>query len=295
MPSRRARSSALGGHAGSNVMRGLDVAQHLAKLSANVLMPQMSQGPGRRGRRARLRSDGEGGLRPRSAARGDGQARAAGSRSRSGCRGRETGGRKDKRSAAAAAFMNKLGGGLSVLGTIAAGGRPSTDQMADIAIFAFDSAVDNMADDATTHHPAPKRAKICSATIDFTQYRDAAPVRADAAAMGGGKQITAQAASDRAARALYRCGECRGLYRRCKPGHAARRSEADAARRRAADRRSRLHAVRRGGILRHERQRQAVGSRAAYARRKARSRRGRSIRGSSTSISRATTIARRKR
>ncbi|HVV65891.1 MAG TPA: M48 family metalloprotease, partial [Rhizomicrobium sp.] len=35
--------SALGGQAGNNIMRGLDVAQHLAKLSANVLMPQMSK------------------------------------------------------------------------------------------------------------------------------------------------------------------------------------------------------------------------------------------------------------
>ena len=71
--------------------------------------------------------------------------------------------------------MDKVGGGLSMLGTIAAGGRPSTDQIADIAIFAFDSAVDNMAEDATTHHPATERADLLS-TYHFAAYRDAGPV-----------------------------------------------------------------------------------------------------------------------
>src|ERR1700743_3732879 len=35
--------ASLGGHAGTNILRGLDVAQHLAKLSSNVLMPQMAK------------------------------------------------------------------------------------------------------------------------------------------------------------------------------------------------------------------------------------------------------------
>jgi Flp pilus assembly protein TadD len=70
--------------------------------------------------------------------------------------------------------MDKLGGGLGMLGTIAAGGRPSTDQVADLAIFAFDKAVDNMAEDATTHHPATERANLLSAYL-FRSYRDAAP------------------------------------------------------------------------------------------------------------------------
>ena len=39
----RAVRSGLGGVAGGNVARGLDVASHLAKLSANVLAPQMTQ------------------------------------------------------------------------------------------------------------------------------------------------------------------------------------------------------------------------------------------------------------
>ena len=40
---RRRSAQWLGGLAGANIARGLDVAQHLAKLSANVLMPQMAK------------------------------------------------------------------------------------------------------------------------------------------------------------------------------------------------------------------------------------------------------------
>jgi len=71
--------------------------------------------------------------------------------------------------------MDKLGGGLNIVGTLAAGGRPSTDQLTDIAIFAFDAAVDNMAEDATTHHPATVRADLLSNYM-YATYRDTAPV-----------------------------------------------------------------------------------------------------------------------
>jgi hypothetical protein len=71
--------------------------------------------------------------------------------------------------------MDKLGGGLSIVGTLATGGRPNTDQLTDIAIFAFDSAVDNMSEDATTHHPATERADLLSNYL-YTAYRDTAPV-----------------------------------------------------------------------------------------------------------------------
>jgi hypothetical protein len=47
--------------------------------------------------------------------------------------------------------------------------------MADIAIYAFDSAVDTMAEDATTHHPATKRADLLS-NYFYATYRDTAPV-----------------------------------------------------------------------------------------------------------------------
>jgi hypothetical protein len=59
--------------------------------------------------------------------------------------------------------------------TAIASGHISTDQAADLAIFAFDSAVDSMADDATTHHPAKEREDLLSAYL-YGAYRDAAPV-----------------------------------------------------------------------------------------------------------------------
>jgi hypothetical protein len=72
-------------------------------------------------------------------------------------------------------LLGGLGQGLGMLGTIAAGGRPSNDQMADLAIFAFDTAVDNMADDATTHHPAKEREDLLSA-YEYREYRSIVPV-----------------------------------------------------------------------------------------------------------------------
>src|SRR6185437_10073329 len=60
--------------------------------------------------------------------------------------------------------------GASALGSILSGGRPSNDQIADIAIFAFDAAVDNMAEDATAHHPAKEREDLLSGYA-FREYR----------------------------------------------------------------------------------------------------------------------------
>jgi hypothetical protein len=44
----------------------------------------------------------------------------------------------------------------------------------DVAIFAFDAAVDNMSDEATSHHPATERAQLLSAYA-FREYRDTLP------------------------------------------------------------------------------------------------------------------------
>jgi hypothetical protein len=66
--------------------------------------------------------------------------------------------------------MKGLGLGASALGSLMSGSMPSTDTMADIAIFAFDHAVDNMAEDATAHHPAKEREDLLSAYA-FANYR----------------------------------------------------------------------------------------------------------------------------
>jgi predicted Zn-dependent protease len=168
-----AAQSALGGQAGANVMRGLDVARHLAKLSANVLMPQMSKAQEDQADALGFDLMMKAGYDPEAPlavmdklAQQEAEAAAAASAARAAAQ-QDSGG-------SSGSVMDKLGGGLGMLGTIAAGGRPSTDQIADIAIFAFDKAVDNMAEDATTHHPATERANLLSAYL-YRSYRDAAP------------------------------------------------------------------------------------------------------------------------
>jgi predicted Zn-dependent protease len=165
--------SALGGQAGANVMRGLDVARHLAKLSANVLMPQMSKAQEDQADALGFDLLMKAGYDPEAPlavmdklAQQEAEAAAAAAAAKQAAQ-KESGD-------SSGGVMDKLGGGLGMLGTIAAGGRPSTDQVADLAIFAFDKAVDNMAEDATTHHPATERANLLSAYL-FRSYRDAAP------------------------------------------------------------------------------------------------------------------------
>ncbi|HTU00095.1 MAG TPA: M48 family metallopeptidase [Rhizomicrobium sp.] len=167
----------IGGHAGANVLRGLDVAQHLAKLSANVLMPQMSKSQEDEADALGFDMMVKAGYDPEAPlavmdklAQQEAEAAAAAAAAKQAAE-------KDKGSSSSdsGGFMSKLGGGLSIVGTIATGGRPSTDQMADIAIFAFDSAVDSMAEDATTHHPATMRADLLSNYL-YTAYRDLPPV-----------------------------------------------------------------------------------------------------------------------
>jgi len=164
--------SGLGGLGGGNVARGLDVASHLAKLSANVLAPQMTQNQEdaadalgfdlmvRAGYdpQAALSVMDKLGEQEAEAAAAAAQARAAADKNAGG----------DK--------MSKgLSLGMSALGSIMGGGRPSNDQVTDIAIFAFDTAVDSMAEDATSHHPAKEREDLLSAYA-FREHRDMAMV-----------------------------------------------------------------------------------------------------------------------
>jgi predicted Zn-dependent protease len=167
----------VGGHAGENILRGIDVAQHLAKLSANVLMPQMSKGQEDEADALGFDLMVKAGYDPEAPlavmdklAEQEAEAAASAAAAKQAAQ-------NDKGSSSSddGGIMGKLGGGLSIVGAIATGQRPNTDQMADLAIFAFDSAVDSMADDATTHHPAKERADLLSAYL-FSAYRDASPV-----------------------------------------------------------------------------------------------------------------------
>ena len=159
----------IGGAAGGNVMRGLDVAQHLAKLSSNVLMPQMERGQEDAADALGFDLMVRAGYDPEAAlsvmdklAEQEAEAAAAAAQARASAK-KDSGDSGDN-------VMKGLNLGASALGAIMSGSAPSRDQVADIAIFAFDTAVDNMADDATAHHPAREREDLLSGYA-FREYR----------------------------------------------------------------------------------------------------------------------------
>jgi predicted Zn-dependent protease len=158
-----------GGQTGNNIMRGLDVAQHLAKLSANVLMPQMERGQEDAADALGFDLMLKAGYDPQAAlsvmdklAEQEAEAARAATQARAAAK-KDSGGDGDN-------VMKGLNLGASALGAIMGGGRPSNDQIADIAIFAFDTAVDSMAEDATAHHPAKEREDLLSGYV-FREYR----------------------------------------------------------------------------------------------------------------------------
>ena len=162
----------IGGHAGTNIMRGLDVAQHLAKLSNNVLMPQMERGQEDQADalgfdlivKAGYDSDASLAVMDKLAEQ-EAEAAAAAAQARSATNNGD----------AERSNSNLLGSIGSIGGSLLSGGRPSGDQIADLSIAAFDSAVDNMSEDATAHHPAKEREDLLSA-YEFRAYRDIRPV-----------------------------------------------------------------------------------------------------------------------
>ncbi len=165
-----AKSAALslGGSLGGNIGRGLDVAQHLAKLSANVLMPQMERGEEDAADALGFDLMVKAGYDPEAAltvmdklAQQEAEAAQAATQAKAAAK---------KNSGKSGGLLGGLGDVSSGLSTLAGGGRPSGEQIADIAIFAFDAAVDNMAEDATAHHPAKERQDLLSAYA-FREYR----------------------------------------------------------------------------------------------------------------------------
>jgi Zn-dependent protease with chaperone function len=168
-----AKSAALtiGGAAGGNIARGLDVAQHLAKLSSNVLMPQMERGQEDAADAlgfdlmVRAGYDSEAALSVMDKlAQQEAEAAAAATQARAAAK-KDSGGDSGDSN-----VMKGLNIGAGALGALMSGSMPSRDQVAEIAIFAFDTAVDNMADDATAHHPAKERQDLLSAYA-FREYR----------------------------------------------------------------------------------------------------------------------------
>ncbi|HEY2069065.1 MAG TPA: M48 family metallopeptidase [Rhizomicrobium sp.] len=162
----------IGGHTGTNIARAFDVAQHLQTLSANVLMPQMEQGQEDAADalgfdlmvRAGYDPDASLSVMDKLAVQ-EQEAQEDADAARKAAKADQ----KDDSN------HNLLNQGLSIFSTVVSGGRPSTDQIVDLTIFAFDAAVDNMAEDATAHHPAKERQDLLSA-YEFREYRILTPI-----------------------------------------------------------------------------------------------------------------------
>jgi tetratricopeptide (TPR) repeat protein len=164
-----------GGNLGGNIGRGIDVAQHLEKLSADVLMPQMERGQEDAADALGFDLMVKAGYDPEAplavmdklaeqeaeAARAAEQAKAAA---------------KSNSNSNSGGLFGKITDVAGGIGSVLMGGRPSNDQIADLAIFAFDTAVDNMAEDATTHHPAKVREDLLS-DYEFREYRTILPAQ----------------------------------------------------------------------------------------------------------------------
>ncbi|HEY2068697.1 MAG TPA: M48 family metallopeptidase [Rhizomicrobium sp.] len=162
---------AIGGEAGADIARGFDVAQHLEKLSNNVLMPQMERGQEDAADALGFDLMVKAGYDPdASLAVMDKLAEQEAEAAADAAAARKAAGNGD----AQRSQGNLLGSIGSIGSTLLAGGRPSTDQIADLSIAAFDTAVDNMAEDATAHHPAKEREDLISA-YEFRAYRNIRP------------------------------------------------------------------------------------------------------------------------
>lgn len=168
---------AISGRNAGDVARGLDFAQHLLKLSANVLQPQFEKGQEDAADalgfdmmvKAGYSTDAANGVLDKLAEQ-EAEAKKAADAAKAAAQqdnGGSSGGVGD--------VFNKIGGigGLMSIGS--GGGHVSQEQFENIGLAVFDSAVDSMSDDATTHHPAKEREKLLSA-YEFREYRDVLPV-----------------------------------------------------------------------------------------------------------------------
>ena len=158
-----------------NFARGLDFAQHLLKLSANVLAPQFEKGQEDAADalgfdmmvKAGYSTDAANGVLDKLAEQ-EAEAKAAADAA-------EVAAQRDNGSGGGGTVgdvFNKIGGigGIMSLSQ----GHVSNEQIQTIGLAAFDAAVDSMSEDATTHHPAKEREKLLSA-YEFREYRDVLP------------------------------------------------------------------------------------------------------------------------
>jgi predicted Zn-dependent protease len=173
---------AAGAFNSGNVGRGLDVAQHISKLSANVLAPQMERAQEDAADALGFDLMVKAGYDPEAplalmdilaiqeaeADQAAAQAKAA-EQSNGGSSGGSSGG---------GGLLGGLGSGLGHLGGFGGisipgvgGGGGGSSGWTDLGIAVFDTAVDSMSEQASSHHPAKVREELLSA-YEFREYRD---------------------------------------------------------------------------------------------------------------------------
>jgi predicted Zn-dependent protease len=169
---------AVGAFNSGNVARGLDVAQHISKLSANVLAPQMERGQEDAADALGFDLMVKAGYDPEAPlalmdilaiqeAEADQAAQQAKASQQS----------NSSSSSSTSGIFGGIGGGLGALGNLGGihvpgvGGGGGSSGWTDLGIAVFDTAVDSMSEQATSHHPAKVREELLSA-YEFREYRD---------------------------------------------------------------------------------------------------------------------------
>lgn len=168
------KAAAIGAMGGKFAKR-LDVAQHLFKLSQNVLAPQMDKDDEDAADalgfdlmvKAGYDSEGPNAVLEKLAQQEE-EAKQAAAQAKAA--------EKDSSGGSSGDAASKVMGGLGALAGLATG-HVSSDTIEDLAENVFDAAVDNMAEDSTTHHPAKEREKLLTA-YQFREYRSQLPTNA---------------------------------------------------------------------------------------------------------------------
>jgi predicted Zn-dependent protease len=143
----------------------LSLARHLEKLSDNVLMPQMERGQEDAADALGFDLMVKAGYDPEAAlAVMDKLAEQEAEAARAAAEAKAA-----QKTTERANTMSGFNVGMQVLGVVMSGGTNAL-AWANLAVYAFGAAVDNMAEDATSHHPAKEREDLLSAYA-YREYR----------------------------------------------------------------------------------------------------------------------------
>ena len=157
----------------ANIDRGLDAAQHIYTLSQNVLAPQMTRGQ-------EDAADALGFDLMVKAGYDSAAALAVMDKLAEQEAEAEIAAKSAQKAAKQAKEKQSHGGGFSLGGLVFGNGSTPAQSGSlnwlDLGLSLFDAAVDTMADEASSHHPAAERAQLLSA-YEFREYRDLLPAQ----------------------------------------------------------------------------------------------------------------------